>query len=79
MYDRLLVGRRRSEQPAACASALRQVVSYFAELCVFATLREQNSSAVFTLRRQVAEFRKGEIKAPPCATFAFHRGSKVVD
>jgi hypothetical protein len=41
------------------------VVSYFAELCVFATLREQNLSAVFTLRRQDAKFRKGEIKTPP--------------
>jgi len=34
------------------------VVSYFAELCVFATLREQNFSAVFTLSRQVAKLRK---------------------
>jgi|GEM_PF-1885331 len=39
-----------------------EIVSYFAELCVFASLREQNVSAVFTLRRQVAKFRKDEIR-----------------
>jgi hypothetical protein len=39
-----------------------EVVSYFAGLGVFATLREQNFSAVFTLRRQVAKLRKGEIR-----------------
>gem|GEM_PF-2549766 len=49
----------------ACAPVVpfrRPRVSYFAELCGFATLREQNFSAIFTPGRQVAKLRKGEIR-----------------
>ena|GEM_PF-4106434 len=44
-------------------------MSYFAELGVFATLREQDFSAVFTLKRQLAKFRKGETRTLPKGLF----------
>jgi hypothetical protein len=47
-------GRPARENHAQDARA----TSYFAELCVFATLREQNFSAVFTPRRQSQSFAK---------------------